>query len=412
MRAIVQLGAFLGTVFLAAVVGGLGGWIVENARTHARAGIAVAPPIASPTFASSFESLLDRASDALERGDPVALRRRVARARRMLWTARVHGVALPDAQGLRALVRRYDRPLTVLELASDGAIALAAALPRAGADPVAWARVTSALPRVRPPSPAAEPPAPAPRTPEPSVHPPSAPTIPGVVFAKLPAGSYAVGDARRRDGQPVPALVRHVALPIDHFVATTEITQAVYARETGSRPWTSEEASWHGEALPAHSVSHEEAMAFCRLLTERYGGGVWTFSLPDDDVWEVAARAGTPADASAFGFSDPHRTVQDQADLGRLIARYSVYRSPKDARDARRPAPVASRLANPLGLHDVHGNVAEWVMRTDGVEAEGAMPARGGSLYSDPWDTRAASRQLVVGASPVVGFRVVATRTR
>ena len=88
---------------------------------------------------------------------------------------------------------------------------------------------------------------------------------------------------------------------------------------------------------------------------------------------------------------------------------------------ARVTAPVGSYRANPWGLHDVHGNAAEWTRSAyrpypyrddDGrndLSASGRRVIRGGSFYDRPHRGRSAFRLSHPSWRKVynVGFRVV-----
>ena len=91
-----------------------------------------------------------------------------------------------------------------------------------------------------------------------------------------------------------------------------------------------------GEAHPDAPVTHVSwfaAGAYCESAGLR---------LPSEDEWEVAARAdATREDATG----DPTRTAE-------LLALYGA---------GRAPSPVAQDEPNVFGLHDLHGNVWEWV---------------------------------------------------
>ncbi|MBI1386346.1 MAG: SUMF1/EgtB/PvdO family nonheme iron enzyme [Rhizobiales bacterium] len=171
---------------------------------------------------------------------------------------------------------------------------------------------------------------------------------------------------------------------------------------------------------PATCVSWGDAKAYTLWLKKLTGHD---YRLLSEAEWEYAARADS---ATRFGFGD------DAGDLcrngngadrtgGENGARW---RDPVPCTDGHWfTAPVGSFSPNAWGLHDMHGNVWEWVEDSwhrsyDGAPADGAAwttgghaPARvvrGGSWKSRPWNMRSAYR---TGLGPqerngTGGFRV------
>ncbi len=87
--------------------------------------------------------------------------------------------------------------------------------------------------------------------------------------------------------------------------------------------------------LPAVAVSWSEAKAFCESLSG---------NLPTEAQWEYAARAGTQ---TLWSFGDDKKKLGEYAWYGEGFS--------------GNPHPVGQKKANPWGLHDMHGNVNEWV---------------------------------------------------
>lgn len=86
------------------------------------------------------------------------------------------------------------------------------------------------------------------------------------------------------------------------------------------------------------------------------------YRLPTEAEWEYACRAGSE---SAYSFGDDPK----------LLAEYAWFAGTTDDDGQRK---VGLKKPNPWGLHDMHGNVAEWVL--DGYEKEGYKPVAGKTL--------------------------------
>jgi formylglycine-generating enzyme required for sulfatase activity len=100
--------------------------------------------------------------------------------------------------------------------------------------------------------------------------------------------------------------------------------------------------------LPVESVTWDDAVAFCRALTEqeRKAGRLpadWEYRLPTEAQWEYACRAGTQ---TVYSFGDDESWLVDFAWYGK--------------NSENRTHEVGQKLSNAWGLHDLHGNVWEW----------------------------------------------------
>jgi formylglycine-generating enzyme required for sulfatase activity len=92
---------------------------------------------------------------------------------------------------------------------------------------------------------------------------------------------------------------------------------------------------------PVVCISWNDAMAYCEWLSERTGE---QYSLPTEAEWEYACRAESEV---AYCFGDDEKRLKEYA----WYARNSK----------RRTHPVGQKKPNAWGLHDMHGNVWEWV---------------------------------------------------
>ena len=179
------------------------------------------------------------------------------------------------------------------------------------------------------------------------------------------------------------------------------------------------------EQHPVRAVSWEDAQTYVDWLSERAGA---QYRLLSESEWEYVARAGT---ATPFHFGNT--ISSDQANYN------GSWEYPSGDRNLdwyltgkEEPFPVGSFQANAFGLHDVHGNVAEWVQDCyhgtihrltgyDGAPADGSAwesgdcsrrIVRGGNYADEPWNIRSASRSWSVFDSRSlvgVGFRVART---
>jgi formylglycine-generating enzyme required for sulfatase activity len=185
------------------------------------------------------------------------------------------------------------------------------------------------------------------------------------------------------------------------FISETECTQSQWESVMGTRP-----SFFKGTELPVEQVNWEEAVEFCRKLTEKHReqGKVpkgWEWRLPTESEWEYAARAGTTG--ARHGELD-------------LIAWH-----PKNSGFTTHP--VGKKQANAWGLHDMIGNVWEWcsdwyidsyptgiVVHPKGPSEGKARVFRGGTYRSDNnYKLESAHRS---GIAPEVraqdiGFRLV-----
>ncbi len=231
----------------------------------------------------------------------------------------------------------------------------------------------------------------------------------------LPADSFEMGSPPSevgRDNDEGPQHdVRVPAFAIGKYEVTFAEWDACVA--DGACEQRPEDRGWGRGDLPVINVSWEDTQQYVDWLSGQTGK---TYRLPSEAEWEYAARAGT---TTPFHFGGTISTAQANYDGS------YTYAGGAEGEYRRRPVPVGSFPPNAFGLHDVHGNVWEWVQDCWNNNYEGAPPdgrpweigdcntrvLRGGSWIYRPEGLRSASRVRLSSDNRgnTAGFRVART---
>ena len=237
----------------------------------------------------------------------------------------------------------------------------------------------------------------------------------------VPAGTFMMGAPESESGsnddeRPVHA-VTVPSFAVGVYEVTFEEWDACVADGgcDGHRP---NNRDWGWGRRPVIVVSWDHAQSYVEWLSSRTGE---RYRLPSESEWEYAARAWT---TTPFHTGETITTEQANYD-GRWL-----HPSGEDPNGVFRAqtVPVGSFGANAFGLHDVHGNVSEWVQDCWNSDYEGAPTdgsawlsgdcgervSRGGSWNYRPSGLRAAFRIRNTTGSRFsdYGFRVARTLTR
>ena len=257
-----------------------------------------------------------------------------------------------------------------------------------------------------------------------------------MVFHRIPAGTFVMGDARRLTGAQEPVLPfetwPHRLAVASFYLQQREVTKAAFARFVAEHPeWSPANraaltargvvapdylADWENGAPPAGRerepvvyVSAPAAEAFAAWVGEQLAdapnGGGWQVRLPSEAQWEYAARGGLHGRLYPGGDRAEGHVASPGAGL--LAAGYSP--------------------PNGYGLQDMLGSVWEWtadwysptryLFAANGtarrqtralLEVGSRRAVRGGAFTSDPRVVTVHTRgsQPAEWCTPVLGFRL------
>lgn len=240
----------------------------------------------------------------------------------------------------------------------------------------------------------------------------------GLKFTLIPPGTFQMGSS---NGQKDERPVHKVTISTEFEIGTYEITQGQWFALMGTtvaeqlelmrlsigKP-DAQQVNGEGDDHPMYLISWTESQAFITRLNER--DTVYNYRLPTEAEWEYAARAGSKTD---YSFGDDvtklgeYAWFYENADLG--------------------THPVGSKLPNPWGLYDVHGNVWEWTLdhnkkysRRAVTDPQGPSNGEGRSMRGGGWSNPSSSQRSAhrtgneegSRSSGGMGMRLIRTRSR
>jgi len=201
-------------------------------------------------------------------------------------------------------------------------------------------------------------------------------------FIRITGGSFLMGspedEAWRSDDE-----TQHSVTVSDFYMSPYEVTQKEYEDAMGNNP-----SSFSGDDLPVESVSWLDAVSYCNVRSQQEGltpvyvidgqNVSWDrsaagYRLPTEAEWEYACRAGTTTpfymenspsaeEANYYGHY-PYGIEDNYFSQSNLEVKPGEYRETTVA--------VESFSANPYGLYNMHGNVAEWTWDIYGAYPDG-----------------------------------------
>ncbi len=205
----------------------------------------------------------------------------------------------------------------------------------------------------------------------------------------VPAGTFTMGSPPSEPGRDEDEGPQHqVTLPA-FYIGRLEVTWSEYdefafsldlrrqrrlgleiVREGAAAvsrptpPYADESWGWGKENQPVIGITHHAATKYCEWLSAKTGK---KYRLPTEAEWEYAARAGS---TTAYGFGNDPAELPKHAWFG--------------ANSDEQPHVGGQKAANAWGLHDMHGNVAEWTADLYDPAAYASRGQSAGTPFTDP----------------------------
>jgi serine/threonine-protein kinase len=238
----------------------------------------------------------------------------------------------------------------------------------------------------------------------------------GMKLKPIPAGKFTMGSPPNEPGRGKDEDPHEVEIAKPFYIGVHAITVAQFRQFVLAKGYLTEaernkeNRNWQQPGFastddhPVVYVTWNDAVAFCDWLSQKEGK---KYALPTEAQWEYSCRAGSQ---TLYYFGNDSSKLPEHAWF--------------NANSGGQPRPVGQFKPNVWGLHDLHGNVWQWVADWYAVDyyqkspkADPPGPAdgrtrvlRGGSYVEKAEDIRSARRNGENGPllrHPNVGFRVV-----
>ena len=223
-------------------------------------------------------------------------------------------------------------------------------------------------------------------------------------FVWCPPGKFVMGASPGDLYQGIDEKAHEVTLTRGFWLGKFEVANREFRQfRPAHRSWGvgGEKGEFNHDDQPVVCVDLADAEAFCRWLSQQTGRA---FRLPTEAEWEYACRAGS---TNRYCFGNDTNTLSD----------YGWY----SANSGWVSHPIGLKKSNAWGLHDMHGNVAEWVSDWYGYYPGGPQtdpkgPPSGSqhcwrecSWSSKAFEARCSQRDRAVPAykSAALGLRIV-----
>lgn len=223
-------------------------------------------------------------------------------------------------------------------------------------------------------------------------------------------GDFTMGASRREPGRRANEVLHPVSLTRMFYISTYEVSNAEF-REFRSQHNSGrvEGNSLNRDRQPVVMVSWNDAALYCNWLSQREKlkpvyqetNGVITgfdseatgYRLPTEAEWAWVARS-KGADLLQFSWGGSYPPTEKVGNFADSSSAYITGRTVQSYSDGQVvSAPVGSFPANHKGLHDLGGNVAEWIHDIYSIASDSGAP------LLDPMGKQTGNNHVIRGAS-------------
>ncbi len=224
----------------------------------------------------------------------------------------------------------------------------------------------------------------------------------GMKLVLIHAGSFTMGSPVSEAGRQDNEKPQEVTISKSFYLGVYEVNQDEFEKVTGENL-----SSFKGIKHPVETVSWDDAVSFCKKLSEsseeKQAGR--EYRLPTEAEWEYACRA---TSTTSYCFGDSAESLEEYGWIGENSETITRL--------------VGKKKPNRWGLYDMHGNVSEWCQDwhaayrlRDAIDPSGPKRgegerriSRGGSWNADPASCRSACRNSYDPSCRFlnIGFRV------
>lgn len=161
------------------------------------------------------------------------------------------------------------------------------------------------------------------------------------------------------------------------YLSKYEFTQQQWQSVMGTTPWLGSDSVQVSSTNPAVGILWSDVQSLVHTLNIAEGDSL--YRILTEAEWEYACRAGTTTDWS-FG-----------NDRSQLDSFAWVHSNTCDVGECYAHQ-VGTKLPNPWGFYDMHGNVQEWTDVVEGSPLDGERPVHGGAFHNSGLPNRLGSQ--------------------